>query len=107
MTKMSRFILASMLAACAIATVSGAGAGKAVYDHSCKGCHGPDGTASPAIEKMMKVQIKNLKSPAVQAMSDADLKKIITAGKGKMHPVRGLSATQVDDVVAYIRTLKK
>jgi hypothetical protein len=40
-------------------------------------------------------------------MSDADLKKVITAGSGKMKPVAGLMPAQVDDVVAFVRTLKK
>jgi mono/diheme cytochrome c family protein len=79
-------------------------AGKAAYDKSCKSCHGPDGTPNPAIAKMMKVDMRDLKSADVQTMSDADMKKVITDGKGKMKPVASASA---DDVVAYIRTWKK
>jgi hypothetical protein len=52
------------------------------------------------------VDIKDLKSPDVQATSDDDLKKIITDGKGKMKPVAGVSGAAVDNVVAYIRSLK-
>ncbi|HTX34134.1 MAG TPA: cytochrome c [Bryobacteraceae bacterium] len=81
--------------------------GKAVYDRSCKNCHGATGEANPAIAKMMKVEIANLGSPEVQKMSDADLAKIITTGKGKMQPIRSVTGKSVDDVVAYIRTLKK
>jgi mono/diheme cytochrome c family protein len=55
---------------------------------------------------MMKVEMRALGSKEVQAQSDADLKKIITGGKGKMKPVSTLSPKQVDDVVAFIRTLK-
>jgi hypothetical protein len=55
---------------------------------------------------MMKVEIPALGSKEVQAKSDAELKKVITEGKGKMKPVAGLSAKQVDNVVAFIRTLK-
>jgi hypothetical protein len=43
----------------------------------------------------------------VQSMTDADLKKIITDGKGKMKPVGSVTGPAVDDVVAYVRTLKK
>lgn len=82
-------------------------AGQAAYDKSCKTCHGSDGTANPAIAKMMNVEIKDLKSADVQAMSDDDLRKIITAGKGKMRPVSSVSGSSVDDVVAYVRSLKK
>ena len=46
------------------------------------------------------------KSAEVQAMSDDDLKKVITEGKGKMKPVASASASAAD-IVAYIRTWKK
>lgn len=97
-----------MLAVGGLAQAAGtAAAGKPVYDRSCKMCHGPDGAPSAATEKMMKVEIKDLKSPAVHSMSDTEMKKIITGGKGKMRPIKGLSAKQLDDVVAYVRSLKK
>ncbi len=85
----------------------GATAGKAVYDRACKACHGVTGEANPGIVKMMKVEIKDLRSQDVQSLSDDDLKKIITEGKGKMQPVRSVTGKSVDDVIAYIRTLKK
>jgi mono/diheme cytochrome c family protein len=81
-------------------------AGKAVYDKACKSCHGADGAANPAIAKMMKVEMRDLKSPEVQATSDADLEKIITDGKGKMKPTTS-AAGSAADVVAYMRTWKK
>jgi mono/diheme cytochrome c family protein len=81
--------------------------GKAVYEKSCKNCHGATGEANPAISKMMKVDIANRGSAEVQAMSDADIGKIITAGKGKMQPIRSVTGKSVDDVVAYVRTFKK
>jgi mono/diheme cytochrome c family protein len=105
-----RVILMS-LAAMAISgsVIYGADAktGQAVYDKSCKSCHGSDGAANPAIAKMMKVDMKDLKAPEVQSRSDADLKKVITDGQGKMKPVTSVPAKSADDVVAYIRTLKK
>ena len=81
-------------------------AGEAVYNRACKSCHGADGTPNPAIAKMMKVDMRDLKSPAVQALSDGDMKTIITAGKGKMHAVASVTGPAVDNVVAYVRTLK-
>jgi mono/diheme cytochrome c family protein len=81
-------------------------AGQSVYAKSCKSCHGPDGTANPAIAKMMKVDMKNLGSSEVQAMSDDDIKKVVTGGKGKMKPVSAVSGGGLDDVVAYVRSLK-
>jgi mono/diheme cytochrome c family protein len=82
-------------------------AGQAVYDKSCKTCHGPDGTPNSSVAKMMKVDMKNLGSAEVQAQSDADIKTIVTAGKGKMKPVKTVAGADVDNVVAYVRTLKK
>lgn len=82
-------------------------AGQAAYDKSCKSCHGASGTPNPGVAKMMKVDMKDLGSSDIQSMSDADLKKIIIEGKGKMKPVKTLSATGAEDVIAYIRTFKK
>ncbi len=97
--------LACLSAAAGLA--ADAKAGQAVYERSCKSCHGVDGTANPAIAKMMKVEIRDLKSPEVQALSDSAIKAIITAGKGKMQPVRSVTPASADDVVAYLRTWKK
>ena len=76
-------------------------AGKTVYDTSCKSCHGPDGTPNPAVAKMMKVEMKDLKT------TDADIASVITGGKGKMQPVKAGSAKSADDVAAYGHSLKK
>ena len=84
-----------------------AAAGKAVYDKKCATCHGPNGEGKEAIAKMMKVEMHPLGSKEVQAKSDADLGKIITEGTGKMKAVAGLSAADVANVVAFVRTLKK
>ena len=81
-------------------------AGQSVFDKSCKSCHGADGTANPAIAKMMKVDMKDLKSADVQAMSNDDLKKIISDGKGKMKPVKTVTGPDADNVIAYVRSLK-
>ena len=99
-------IVLSLAAAATTAQAANATAGKAAYNKSCKSCHGADGTANPAVAKMMKVDMKDLKSPDTQAMSDDDLKKIITDGKGKMKPVASASASAAD-IVAYIRSWKK
>ena len=104
---MRSFLAVLVFAAAATATLSAAdaSAGKAVYDKSCKGCHGVDGTPNAAIAKAMKVEMKDLKSPDVQGMSEADIEKIITEGKGKMKPVASAKASAAD-VAAYVKTLK-
>ena len=93
---------------CATAALAAnAKAGQAIYDKSCKSCHGADGTPNAAVTKMMKVDMKDLKSTEVQALSDEDMKKIVTEGKGKMRPVKTVSGPAVDDLIAYVRSLKK
>jgi mono/diheme cytochrome c family protein len=99
-------IILGFAAAAHVLAAADATAGKTAYDKSCKSCHGPDGTPNPAIAKMMKVDMRDLKSADVQAMSDDDLKKIISDGKGKMKPVAG-AAGSAADIVAYLRSWKK
>ena len=67
------------LAAAVAMYAADAKAGKAAYDTSCKSCHGPDGTPNPAVAKMMKVEMKDLKSSDVQSMSDG------TQGRNSAH----------------------
>ncbi|HWB83986.1 MAG TPA: c-type cytochrome [Bryobacteraceae bacterium] len=98
------FVLVCVSAASGMA--ADAKAGQALYNKVCKSCHGADGTPNAAIAKMTKADMKDLKSPEVQSMSDDDLKAIIISGKGKMKPVRVTSA-EADNLVAYIRSLKK
>ena len=100
--------ICTLAALCASAAFAAdAKAGQAIYDKSCKSCHGADGTPNAAVAKMMKVDMKDLKASEVQALSDADMKEIITKGKGKMKPVQTVSGRAVEDVIAYIRSLKK
>lgn len=99
--------LTTVILAATVGLAADAKAGQASYDKSCKSCHGTDGAPNAAIAKMMKVDMKDLKSAEVQAMSDADIKKIINDGKGKMKPVKTIGGGDADNVVAYIRSLKK
>jgi mono/diheme cytochrome c family protein len=106
---MRTFLIATMLVVLSAGAGSAADAkaGKIVYDKSCKSCHGADGTPNPAIEKMLKVQMWDLKSKEVQSRSDADLRKADVEGEGKMKPVSGITGAAVDDLLAYVRSLGK
>jgi mono/diheme cytochrome c family protein len=86
---------------------AGAPEGKAVFEAKCQPCHGPKGEGKAAIAKMFGVEMHRLGSKEVQSKSDAEIKQIITAGKGKMKPLGGLAEKQVEDVIAYVRTLKE
>lgn len=100
------FVTCAGLAGLAFAN-GGAQAGKAVFEKSCKTCHGADGRGNPAIAKMMKVTMRALGSKEVQRKGDAELRKDIVEGTGKMKPVKGLSDTQLADVIAYVRSLAR
>lgn len=81
------------------ADVAGA---EATFKAKCAGCHGADGKG----KEVMKT--KDLASADVQKMTDADLSGIITNGKPpKMPPYKTMTAEQVKDMVAFIRSLKK
>lgn len=80
--------------------------GKTLYAGKCASCHGPDGVGKEAIAKMMKTTMRPLGSKEVQAKSDAELRKDIAEGVGKMKPVK-LSESELADLIAYVRSLAK
>jgi mono/diheme cytochrome c family protein len=79
--------------------------GKTIFAR-CAICHGEAGEGKEAIGKMFGVRMPNLSLKEVQSNDDAAFKKVIVEGKGKMKPV-SLSDQEVEDVIAYLRTLKK
>lgn len=112
MNKTGRFLLttATLLGASLLTQpmwAADSAAGKAVFDKKCKVCHGATGEGNPGMAKALKIEFKALGSAEVQKMSDADLKKTVMMGMGKMKPVSGLSEADTDNVVAFVRTLKK
>jgi mono/diheme cytochrome c family protein len=78
--------------------------GAALYKAKCSGCHAADGTGSPMGKKL---GAKPLGSADIQKLSDADIEKTITTGKGKMPAVKTLNAEQVKAVVTFVRSLAK
>ncbi len=78
-----------------------AAAGKTVYATKCKTCHGADGEGNPAIAKAMKVELKPLSA------TTADVQDVVTKGQGKMKPVTSVTGADLDNVVAYVKSLKK
>ena len=82
-------------------------AGKEVFLKRCKTCHGEDGMGNQGMAKLLKTTIPPMDSDEVQSKSDADMKKIISEGMGKMKPVKDLSDADIANVIAYVRTFKK
>ena len=82
-------------------------AGQAAYGKACKSCHGADGTANPADRQNDESRNARLAiAREVQALSEADIKKVIVQGQGKMKPTTSAAAA-ADDIAAYVKTLKK
>jgi cytochrome c6 len=76
------------------------------YKAKCASCHAADGSGNTPLGK--KLQLKDLRSPEVQKMSDAQMNTLITKGKGKMPGYeKQLSADQIKQQVAYMRELAK
>jgi cytochrome c len=91
--------------------------GKALFNDSCKYCHGDEGKGNTIQDQFFKTKIPRLNSDYVQKKSDADLTTVILNGKRKMPPAmvgklelahrNKVRPEQVPDLIAYIRTLKK
>lgn len=94
-------LLAALTTGSAMAQDAGA-----LYKTKCAMCHGADGTGNTPVGKSMKV--RSFKSDEDVKASDATLIKDTKDGVGKMPAYAGkLTDAQIQDVVAYIRTLQK
>jgi cytochrome c6 len=78
--------------------------GAATYKAKCAMCHGPTGTPSAGMVKMLG--IKPVSDPSMSALSVAEISVAVKNGKGKMKPIAGLTDPQVAAVAAYFKTLK-
>lgn len=105
--KLVAIVLAMFVLVGAAFAAGNAETGKAVFEKKCKVCHGANGEGNPGMAKALGATMKPLGSDEIQKKSDADLKKIITEGSGKMKPLKGLTDAEVSDVIAFVRTLKK
>lgn len=89
--------------------------GKEVFEKICSECHGARGSGSVAANNYFKMQIPRLDSAYIQSKSDSELKEVITKGRRLMKPPltgtpymrHSVKPELLNDVVAYIRTLKK
>ena len=92
----SLFLIAATL--CMAGTLAVAqSSGEAVYKSKCMMCHGPKGVPSAGMAKMMG--IKAATDPAMKKLTVAQMEVAVKKGKGKMHPITGLSDAQVKQVV--------
>ena len=81
-------------------------AGKALYAKFCQKCHGAQGEGVPRMYQLVEAKIVHLGSKQPQSKSDAEIKKSMIEGVGKMEAVEDLTPTQADKIVAFVRSLK-
>lgn len=104
LTIVSMIALFALLASTAFADAAPGAA--EIYKSKCAMCHGADGSSQTPAGKSMKSP--DLRSPEVQKLTDADLAKAISEGKGKMAAYKSkLSVADISSLVAYVRGLAK
>jgi mono/diheme cytochrome c family protein len=93
---MKRIAVTLVLLSLPVAAAFGAdvAAGKTIFDTKCKMCHGAEGAGAA----MAKAPIKG--------KPEADVKATVTNGKGKMKPVTTVTGAALDNVAAYVASLK-
>jgi mono/diheme cytochrome c family protein len=80
--------------------------GADTFKARCAPCHGKTGKGDTKMGQHFR--LRDLGSPDVQKQSEDELVAIIAKGKGKMPPYRAkLTREQIEDLVKFIRSLKK
>jgi mono/diheme cytochrome c family protein len=78
---------------------------RSVFNSTCASCHGQHGVSTPVGKSL---NAPDLGSTTVRGLSDAQLKQIISEGKGNMPPFKNsLSEAQISSLIKYIRTFSK
>ena len=92
--------------AAAAAFAADAAAGKALYEKSCAGCHGPDGKGNQKMATILGEKGLNIVGKDTAKKSDDQLLKIIAEGAGKM-PAAKLTKEEQKQALSYVRSLAK
>ena len=81
--------------------------GKKIYGKKCVFCHGQGGKGDGPVAASLPTNPGNFTDEEKMSQwSDANLKEIILDGKTPMPSFKSkLSDTDIDDIIAYIRTL--
>jgi mono/diheme cytochrome c family protein len=109
------FTIMGTIAVPSIVHAADANAGKAKFQQLCASCHGANGKGDGAAAANLNPKPRNLSDAAyMKTRTDADLKNIILNGgpavgkSATMPPWKAsLQAADVDNIIAFIRTLSK
>lgn len=70
----------------------------------CARCHEPDGSSATASKQAKKTI--DLRAPLFQQnLTDEDIALVVMQGKGRMMPVAGITAAELDSVIVHVRRL--
>src|SRR5947209_14746720 len=81
--------------------------GKGLYMDNCNSCHGDKGQGNPKMYKRLGAVIVHLGSKQAQDKSDESIIKTMTDGFGKMEKMDDLKPEDIENIVAFVRTLKQ
>jgi cytochrome c553 len=108
--KTSLFIILALVLCVSLPVTSlaagDAAKGKELFVKKCKMCHGEDGAGTPAMQKKYPKMLP-LASADIQKKSDADLTKSIKDTANHKALVKTLTDADVDNLAAFVKTLKK
>jgi cytochrome c6 len=78
--------------------------GADIYTKNCVLCHGSDGSGDTPLGK--ELDVRDLRSTNVRRMSDAQLRRLVHDGQGKMPAYSDqLNNEQIDQIIKYVRAL--
>lgn len=110
MPRLIRLWIPAVVAALVFVPASRAGdaeKGKELYMKRCKSCHAEDGAGTPAMQKKFGEKLLPLGGKEVQAMKDAEIARKFNDAANHKALVKTLQPGDLDNVIAFIRTLKK
>ncbi len=110
MHKLLRLCVPALLAAAVLVPAFGAGdaeKGKELYMKRCKSCHAEDGAGTPAMQKKFGEKLLPLGGKEVQAMKDAEIARKFNEAPNHKALIKALQPGDLDNLIAFIRTLKK